>query len=144
MPTLLIPETEGISFGLALAIACVKHSHERLGGITDQMMKSVRGGSPSIPGYLYQDRCVVVSFDGDYFPFLCNTMGYNRMDDRWYIPVNPLLKRVRDVVRELPSAIPGGRVFIHRGGCFYKRDGHHRTTLLDWKIEGDPPFLMDI
>jgi len=103
-----------------------------------------------LPNYFY-DRtdCLVVSFDGSWYPFLDNTQGYNRRPQRWYIPkISGLLARVAQEMqtpgqRHLGGGPPGGRVFLHTGGALRRLANEEEMVLVKWELPKESFFLRN-
>lgn len=79
-------------------MACTRQSDERL---EHDLPGSCDPGSLRLPSYfMAEDGSLVISFDSGWYPFLCNTRGYNTGPQRWYIPkVSRLIARVAHVVQ---------------------------------------------
>src|SRR5207237_660057 len=70
-------------FDNAIAVACMPHSEDRLENKLPARLPVKEYG---VPDYFYRsDGCLVLSFDGGWYPFLDNTQGYNRGLLRWYV-----------------------------------------------------------
>ena len=71
-----IVELDGV-----IAIACAKKSSERF---ECALPRDINPADFSVPKYFYsRDACLVLSFDGAWYPFLDNTQGYNHPPQRW-------------------------------------------------------------
>ena len=147
MPLIQVSAKEIDEFDVAIALACLLQSPERL---ENKVSKKMRLADYAVPDYFYsQDGCLVVSFDGGWFPFLDNTRGYNRGPQRWYIPkTSELLARVARSMqtaeqRRILGAQAGGRVFLHSTGALRRPEAMPELELLTWYIEGRSCYLCD-
>src|SRR5712692_525074 len=98
-------------------------SHERLEERSASNWRAMVHGEPHVVAWNYRsDGCLVLSFDGGWYPFLDNTQGYNRGPQRWYVPkMSRLLARVAHAMqtpeqKRFSGGRPGGRVFLHSTG----------------------------
>jgi hypothetical protein len=93
-------------FDKAIAVACMTQSEDRL---ENKLPTGLRAKEYGVPDYFYRsDGCLVLSFDGGWYPFLDNTQGYNRGLQRWYVPKTSQLL-ARDHSWGLVLAIPRDR-----------------------------------
>ena len=93
--------------------------------------------------YLFHDQNVVISFSGDYRPFIGYTMSYNDPDHRLYIYQDCyLLTRIGEALDAQGRDMPGGRVFINRSSACIKDDQFREVVilLLDW--QGLDPYKL--
>jgi hypothetical protein len=126
---------------VAVATACLLQSELR---IEHRLTENIQIYEYSLPSYFRRsDGCVVMSFDGAWYPFPDSTRGYNRGPQRWYIPkMSQLIVRVALALqspeqRRKSGRIPGGRVFLHADGVL--RSGN--VPLLRWKLEKKSIYL---
>lgn len=139
--TLVISAAEIHEFDVAIATACLLKSEQR---IEHRLPEQRQIHEYSLPCYFRRgDGCVVMSFDGAWYPFLDSTRGYNRGPQRWYIPkMSQLIVRVALALqspdqRRKSGGIPGGRDFLHSDGVL--RSGN--ATLMRWKLERESNYL---
>lgn len=135
-----VPAAEIDEF-LAIAIACRLQSEQR---IEHRLPEYIHIYEYMLPAYFRRgDGCMVMSFDGGWYPFLVSTRGYNRGPQRWYIPkISQLIVRVALALqspeqRRKSGRIPGGRVFLHAEGVL----GSGSVPLLRWKLEKESIYL---
>lgn len=85
--------------------------------------------------YLYsKDKdSIVVSFDGELHPFLCQKQGYN--DPSYRVPIyrtSYVLETVAKALIKLGRDIPGGRTFLNSEGVVCV-DEDEEVDLVQWK-----------
>ena len=130
-----ISPEELTEFEDAVLYACHLRSHDPI----RQCETSPRVGVP-LPHH-FRDRrgSLVVTFDGWWNPFLCDTTGYNNAVQRWYVPSDTqLLKRIANAfafsrISESPR-IPGGRVFLHSEAVDRKTPTNEIIQILKWAL----------
>ncbi len=131
-------------FELALFVACTQHSGERL---EHDLPTDVDRSSLALPSYFTSgDGSLVMSFDGRWYPFLCNTRGYNLGPQRWYVPkVSRLIAHIAQAlqtpIQRRVSYLPGGRAFLDATGVRRRPEGHGDIQVLRWKLPRESPFL---
>ena len=145
MPLIHISAEEIDEFDAAIAIACLLQSSKRL---ENTVPRTLRIADYAVPDYFYRQGCLVISFDGRWYPFLDNTRGYNRGQLRWYIPkISELLARVGRAMqspeRRRIAGRAGGRVFLHTAGVVRRPAGTTEEELLAWNIGGKSSYLRD-
>ena len=122
-PPIIITETESELFVKAIARA--------LSTLAKNDLREI---------YLFQDHAVVISYSGDYQPFIGYTMSYNDPDHRLYISQETyVLTRIAEAIDTQGRDMPGGRVFIEKD-CAYIKDfefKHNVILLLNWQ-HNDP------
>jgi hypothetical protein len=81
--TIAVSAAEVGQFDIAIGLACAYQSaHQFEFEIPAEAQPSEAGG---VPDYFYSDDgCLVISYDGAWYPFLDSTRGYNRAPQRWY------------------------------------------------------------
>lgn len=128
---------EVAEFDLAIAVACIRKSQDRLG---PTVASGLDAEDFSLPDYFYSRGCLVISFDRSWYPYLDNTRGYNRGEQRWHVPKNTnLLIRVADSMKACNRAQPGGRTLLCRKGALLA--SNLQTWLLEWTLESDSKWL---
>jgi hypothetical protein len=135
-------------FDIAVALACAHRSEHRLE--FDIPINAQPSEIGSAPNYFYSsDDCLVISFDGSWYPFLDNTRGYNGGPQRWYIPkVSSLLASIAHVMqtreqKRLSRGRTGGRIFVHAGGAIRRPASGREVEVLSWKLPKESYFLRD-
>lgn len=131
-------------FEMAVAIACAMKSDKKLG---DQRPANIDRASQTLPScFTAQDGSLVISFDRGWYPFLCNTGGYNTGPQRWYIP--KLSRLIAQIARALQvpmqraiSYVPGGRIFLDAAGVRRRPEGHAEIAVLGWSLPRESPLL---
>jgi hypothetical protein len=137
----LVSDNDVDKFDQAIAVACILHSEEPL----EQKLPcepDIKGYA--IPKYFYRDDgCLVISFDGYWYPFLDSSKGYNRGPQRWYIPkISHLIARAGLAMRtpeqgRSSDGRPGGRLFFHASGVLKRGD----VNLLTWTLAKESAYL---
>jgi hypothetical protein len=144
-----ISEIEVEMFDLSIDLACYLQRRERLARIEDLLERkdAVLADKPTgdrRSGPLYgrrADGCLVVSFDSGWYPFLDDSMGYNRPETRcWYCPKNPVLDHVVEAMQDLNLPQSGGRAFLHANGAM--RAGN--IELIRWDLAVPSRFLLNL
>lgn len=131
-------------FELAIAVACVSKSEDRL---DHHMPAGIDPAALRIPDYFTaNDGALVISFDLGWYPFLCNTKGYNHGPMRWYIPkVSQLVARValalQSPQQKSLSSFSGGRIFLDGAGVRRRPEGRGEVRVLSWTLPRDSGFL---
>ncbi|MFZ0318903.1 MAG: hypothetical protein WAL56_07245 [Candidatus Sulfotelmatobacter sp.] len=121
MAAIAVSTVEVEQFDIAIGRACAYQSEHRL---EFELPAGAQPGSAgAVPAYFYSsDDCLVISFDGSWYPFLDNTRGYNRVPQRWYIPkTSNLIASIAHAMqapdqKRICGNRPGGRVFLHSAG----------------------------
>lgn len=143
MSTLIqVDAAEVDEFDQTIAAACQAKSAERL---NHQLPTGCDPSAFSVPDYFRSQGALVLSFDAQWFPFLDNTVGYNRTPQRWYVPkTSQLIRRValhmQTPAQRSRSPMPGGRTFFRHRGAFRRIDGK-RIEVLAWNFAKDSVFL---
>jgi hypothetical protein len=149
MNAIHISEIEVASFDLSIDLACLLQRRERLARIEELLERkhSVLADRPTgdrSSGPLYgrrADGCLVVSFDSGWYPFLDDSMGYNRPEDRcWYVPKNSVIDHVVAAMQNLNLPQTGGRAFLHANGAM--RAGN--VELVRWTLAVPSKFLLPV
>lgn len=144
-----ISEIEVELFDLSINLACFLQRRERLARIEDllQRKEAVLADRPTgdrRSGPLYgrrADGCLVVSFDSGWYPFLDDSVGYNRPETRcWYVPKNRVLDHVLEAMQDLNLPQSGGRAFLHARGAM----GAGNLELVRWDLAVPSKFLREI
>lgn len=147
MPTSNIPKVEIeeefiAEFEKAIAIALSFQSPVPVGSNQSVNIKTI-----AVPDYFWAgDRSLVVSFDANWSPFLCNSKGHNRGPQKWYIPqISRLFDIIADALqisrRQEFSFVPGGRVFLNAEGVRRRLKDSEILEVLRWELSRDCPFL---
>jgi hypothetical protein len=138
VPFITVSTKDVEKFDVAIAIACMVQSNDRL---EYQLPDSIQVRDYNVPDYFYStDGCLVLSFDGAWYPFLDNTRGYNRSFQRWYIPkTSELLARIGHALqtpdqKRISGDRPGGRVFIHAGGVVRRPTMSREIEVANWQL----------
>jgi hypothetical protein len=87
---------------------------------------------------------VVISFNGDWEPFLTETRGYNRPKQRWFVPGGgDILYAVGNRLQASPTTewVPGGRVFLNPVGACRRPEGTDEEWLAFWSLPRDSRYL---
>jgi hypothetical protein len=93
--------------------------------------------------YLFHDRAVVISFSGNYQPFIGFTMSYNDPDYRVYINQETfVLTRIAEALDIQGRDIPGGRVFIDNEYAYIKDLEFRRNVILFLDWQGFDPYEL--
>jgi predicted RNA-binding Zn-ribbon protein involved in translation (DUF1610 family) len=83
-----------------------------------------------------------VSFDKDLQPFVGETLGYNRPDQRGPISTSKLLTRIvytiEKYMKDNPAPIPGGRFFFSKEGISKKDRSDNIIVIAKWNLEIRP------
>lgn len=90
--------------------------------------------------YWIDDDNLIISFDGDYKPFIGKTRGFNRFNERVYFDGNnDVISNIADALDATGRDINGGRVFINRR-CAYYYNGICRQAFITfgWQSRNDP------
>lgn len=137
MPFIDVSAREVGEFDLAISVACMAQSEDRL----EHELPAELEKDYAVPDYFYSsDGCLVLSFDRGWYPFLDNTRGYNRGAQRWYVPKrSSLLVRLAQAMqtpdqKRLSGGWSGGRVFLHSTGVV-RRPSMKEIELLAWKLQ---------
>ena len=147
MKVLTISETDVDRFDAVILFACLAQSSERFEYAVD--VSSVTYDDYRVPDYFYSERCLVISFDTGWYPFLDNTRGYNHRHERWYIPKKSVI--LAQVARWMQQPdhrarvgrIPGGRVFVHAQGAFSRSPNGIDVPLVNWTLPKESLYLLD-
>ncbi len=144
MPSLDVSPDDVERFDLAITVACMTQSEHRF---EYKITAGVQIKEYAVPDYFYSDGCLVVSFDGSWYPFLDNTRGWNRGPQRWYIPkISQLLARVAHAMqtpeqRRIAAGWSGGRVFLHATGVIRRPASMKEIELLTWHLPKRSAYL---
>jgi len=132
-----VTERDLDQFELAVFVACTQRSEERL---EHDLPAEVDRASLALPSYFTsEDGSLVMSFDGGWYPFLCNTVGYNLGPQRWYVPkasrlIAHIAHALQTPIQRRLSYLPGGRVFLDAHGVRRRPEGHGEMQVLKWKL----------
>lgn len=142
MASIPITANDVDEFDSAITIACQLKSPERL---EFSHSATTDSGPVSVPAYFRKSGSLVISFDGGWFPFLDNTTGYNRGDQRWYIPkTSRLVAEVAQRMQRPPrTSQKPGRVFLHSGGAYRRRVDRTEIEIVEWVLPQKSRFLED-
>jgi len=147
VPFIDVSTADVAEFDVAIAVACMTQSKLRF---EHKLPVGVRAKEYAVPDYFYRsDGCLVLSFDGGWYPFLDNTQGYNRGPQRWYVPkMSRLLARVAHAMqtpeqKRFSGGRPGGRVFLHSTGVVRRPASMKEIELLTWKLPKESCYLHD-
>jgi len=143
----LISPRDVEEFDLVIALACRFQSEERL---EFNLPPGFQANHQIIPLYFYRkDECLVLSFDGSWYPFLDNTRGLNRGPQRWYVPKKSwLLAQVGIAMqspeqRRLSGSRSGGRIFLHSLGALRSPAMSAEIELIRWQLPRESSFLRN-
>jgi len=144
MDPIQVSERDLDQFELAVFVACTQQSDERL---EHELPVDADQGSLALPTYFTsEDGSLVMSFDAGWYPFLCNTRGYNLGPQRWYVPkVSKLIAHIahalQSPIQRRVSYMPGGRVFLDANGVRRRPEGYGEMHVLQWRLPRESPFL---
>jgi hypothetical protein len=144
-----ISQREVQLFDCSIEFALLFQRRKRLATMEElwERWKTVIADRPDISDYkqgpLYFrrpiDNCLVVSFDSGWYPFLDDSIGYNRPEKRcWYVPKNSLLDHVVEAMRNLHLPQNGGRTFLHANGAMCSEN----ADLVRWTLAVPSEFLL--
>ncbi len=122
-----VSEAELVEFEIAVLRAALEPSDE--GG-------RELGDNP-IPRYFFHAGALVVSFDPQLRPFLCDTRGWNR-NRRKPIKSTALISRIAAALGE--SRPEGGRVFLDASGVRTTIE-NQQIVLITWKLPRESNIL---
>lgn len=101
---------------------------------------------PRNPSYFWHHDTggLIVSFDAEWQPFLCNHRRRNEPEDRWYLPPCSLLERVGKELRAQfrHEPIGGGRVILF-SDCVVaaRRESWNYPIVLQWTLGAPCAYL---
>jgi hypothetical protein len=144
LSTYAVTHKELEEFERAVVLACKRKSSERL---EHSFSEGPADASLSLPDYFNaEDGSLVISFDAGWYPFLCNTRGYNTGPQRWYVP--KVSRLIAMIARELQtpaqrrvSYVAGGRIFLNASGARRKPAGHGEIHVLSWTLPRESPLF---
>ncbi|MGI8892844.1 MAG: hypothetical protein ACR2GN_05225 [Bacteroidia bacterium] len=92
------------------------------------------------------DGKLVISFDNGWYPFLCQSRGFNRKDQRWYIPktssiISKIGLELQKPLHRFKRDQNGGRIFLCSTGAFTKYSEGKSAPVLTWTISR-PSYLL--
>lgn len=90
--------------------------------------------------YLISEGNLVISFDSDYRPFIGQTYGYNRINQRIYFNGNnDVINNIAFALEATGRDVNGGRVFINSDcACYHNGFCRQAFITFDWQSHNDP------
>jgi hypothetical protein len=145
MPIVTIPESDLRAFEDEVALACLLKSESRLEAQVS-LPSLMDAQAFELPSYFRSSEgSLVLSFDGSWYPFLCNTAGYNVGPDRWYLRKNPLTAklglRLQEPIMKRLRFRPGGRLFLDSSGARMKPNASY-VDVLEWQLPRATDWLL--
>lgn len=145
-----VSEDDLEEFEFAVDNACVRRSHVPIQvDMPEQKMQELDVGEIPRPGYFRrEDGSLVISFDKDWYPFLCSTTGHNTGTQCWYIQKSSRLIQLIAATLHTPeqrnySKKQGGRVFLDANVIRRHPKGHSEIVFLKWILPRESRLLRD-